>query len=359
MLSTLRYVAMSINVYVEVQSEKFYELSQWYTRGINKEEYNIVDSKEKASLMIRFSDPIDLTVVEGCPVLLYVSCPLGHKESIRFDRNWSMDDLETLREQNKIIPFGSSMYHTAPLENVKVIYPKMEPVVSKSLAPKTFYFFIGKESIDTGMREGRKRPKMVSWDNDNLSALLQAFCSLCLLDSGVKLIISSDSDDLEKYISRVVKTLIKNNLITKAMWKNFASGYMTLTSPDVDSHSELLAGQVGYLLAPSLGNDVTPELLYAIKMGVPVLMPESLISKELREIFGQGTIEQIPSMSVKNRMTDEPYILVENWSFINYLLKVLMGCTSRHALRNVPPLKEIHDINNYLYYVHKMCTVSM
>lgn len=351
---------MTINIYVEVLSESLGDMAKWYTSGLNRDEYQLVGSCEEASIVIRFSDPLDLTVVDGSTVLLYVSCPLGHRDSLRFDKLWTIDDLDNLREQNKIIPFGSTMYHTTPLENVKVIYPKITPsgsgVGAKKCPLKTFYYFISKESITFSMDSGKKRPKMVSWDNDNLAAVLQAFCSLCLLDSSVKLIISSDSEELERYLSRVVKMLIKNNLITKALWKHFASGYMILTSPEVDSHAEMLSGQVGYLLAPSLGNDITSEVLHAIQLGVPVLMSESPVSKELREIYGQGCIEQIPSMSVKNRLTDEPYILVENWSFVNFLLKVLSG---NNVIRNVKPLKEIYDINNYLYYIHQMCTVSI
>lgn len=349
---------MTINIYIEVFSESLGELAKWYTDGINKDEYHLVGSRQEASVVIRFSDPLDLTVVDGGTVLLYVSCPLGHKDSLRFDKCWSMDDLTSLREQNKIIPFGSTIYHTAPLDNVKVIYPN---VVSggdgKRGPPKTFYYFISKESIAIGMGSGKNRPKLVSWDNDNLAAVLQAFCSLCLLDAGVKLIISSDSDDLEKYISRVVKMLIKTNLITKALWKHFVSEHMVLTSPDVDSHCEILSGQAGNLLCTSLGSDITPEVLCAIQMGVPVLMTESPVSKELREVYGSRVIEQIPSMSVKNRLTDEPYILIENWSFVNFLLKVLTGTT--RMVPSINQLKDIYDINNYLYYIHRMCTVLL
>ena len=347
----LEYVIMTFNIHVQILSSNLEELAKWYTNGINRDEYTLVESPDSADVVIRFSDPLDLTVYETCPVMLYVSCPLGHLDSLRFEKQWGIEDFKYLRENMKIVPFGSSAYHNACLENVKVIYPK---VVSENISrvSKTFYHFIHSDSVAMGLGP-HERPAMIPRDNDNLGSVLQAFCSLCMLDDGVKLIISSDSDDLEKYISKVVKGLIKKDFITKAMWKHFASKYLLLTSPSEDSHSDILREHASYLITPNLGTDLSSEILFAFQMGVPVLLPESPISKAYVEVYGSHVVQMIPSMGVKNVTTNEPYILVENWSFINFLLKVLMS--ERQVKKNIVPLPDVYDINNYLYYVCKMC----
>lgn len=343
---------MTVNVHIQILSSNLKELANWYTTGINHDEYNIVESPDKADLVIRFSNPLDLTVYDNCPVLLYVSCPLGHLDSLRFDMKWSIEDFKHLREQTKIVPFGSSAYHVACLENVKVVYPKVVVSENTSRLSKTFYFYVSSGDIDPGQRP-HERPDMIPRDNCNLGAVLQAFCSLCILDSGVKLIISSDSENLEKYLSKVVKGLIKSNLITKNMWKNFASNYLLLTCPSEDSHADILREHASYLISPNLGTDLSSEILHAFQLGVPVLVPESQISKSYVEVYGAHVVQMIPSMSVKNRVTDEPYILVENWSLINFLLKILMS--DRPVQRQISPLPELFDINNYIYYVYSMC----